>query len=118
LALQASGESERLLKFLLTRRSIKRFKDAPVGIDVVLRILDVARYAPSAKNRQPWVYIVVSDRKIKSRLARVHEWARPLEGAPLAIVVAYDRSTAPESYQVDYASCTCPRPWIGVNTNA
>jgi len=104
LALQASGESERLLKFLLTRRSIKRFKDAPVGIDVVLRILDAARYAPSIKNRQPWVYIVVSDREVKSRLARIHEWARPLEGAPPAIVVACDKSAAPESYQVDCAN--------------
>jgi len=82
LALQASGESERLLELLLTRRSIRRFKDTPVGMDVVLRILDVARYAPSAKNRQPWVYIVVSDREVKSRLAGIHEGARPLEGAP------------------------------------
>mgnify|MGYP001772545603 CR=1 FL=1 len=104
MALQASEESERLLELLLTRRSIRRFKDTPVGMDVVLRILDVARYAPSAKNRQPWVYIVVSDREVKSRLAGIHEGARPLEGAPLAIVVACDRSVAPESYQVDCAN--------------
>ncbi|MEM0027329.1 MAG: nitroreductase family protein [Ignisphaera sp.] len=100
------SETETLIKFLLTRRSIRRFKKDPVPLDVVKRILDVARYAPSAGNRQPWIFIVVSDSEIKSKLAKIHRWTYPLEEAPMGIVVACNRDVSPDSYHVDCANAT------------
>jgi nitroreductase len=97
---------EELLKFLLTRRSIRRFKAEPVPIELVKKVLDIARYAPSAGNRQPWIYIVVTDPEIKKKLASIHRWAYPLEDAPLGIVIACDKNISPDSYHVDCANAT------------
>lgn len=98
--------SETLLEFLKTRRSIRRFKPDPVPKELLLKILNTARYAPSAGNRQPWIFVVIEDPSIKSKLASIHPWARPLENAPLGLVIACDSETSRESHQVDCASVT------------
>lgn len=98
--------SNELLNFLMSRRSIRRFKSDPIPDEVLLKILDVARYAPSARNSQPWTFIVVKDVEIKRRLASIHPWAKPLENAPVGVVVACNNELSPESYQVDCANAT------------
>jgi nitroreductase len=41
-----------------TRRSIRKYKQGEVSRELIERIVDAARLAPSAKNRQPWRFIV------------------------------------------------------------
>ena len=48
------------LEAIATRRSIRRFKDTPIPDDALQAILTAATQAPSAKNRQPWQFVVVS----------------------------------------------------------
>jgi F420 biosynthesis protein FbiB-like protein len=55
--------------FLRTRRSIRRFKPEPVPVSVIQSILSTATYAPSAHNRQPWRFVVVTDLSVKTQLA-------------------------------------------------
>lgn len=43
------------------RRSIRKFQQAPLPKEAVEQILDAAIQAPSAKNRQPWRFVVVQD---------------------------------------------------------
>src|SRR5215475_1912615 len=50
-----------LHNFLRTRRSIRRFKPDPVPDPVIQNILLTAAFAPSAHNRQPWRFVVVTD---------------------------------------------------------
>ncbi len=57
-----------LHEFLRSRRSVRRFKPDPVPDPVIERILTSATYAPSAHNRQPWRFVVVTESAIKSRL--------------------------------------------------
>jgi nitroreductase len=106
---------EDLLEFLLTRRSIRQFKSDPVPDDLILKVLDLARYAPSAGNRQPWVFVVVKDPEIKDKLASLRSGAAPLVRAPVGIVVACDRSTSQLSYQVD---CACVTMYIMLAAHA
>ncbi|ADM27150.1 nitroreductase [Ignisphaera aggregans DSM 17230] len=101
-----SQKSDEYINFILTRRSIRKFKDIPIDMNLIKRILDVARYAPSAGNRQPWIFIVVKDIEVKERLAKIHRWAYPLEKAPLGIVVACNKDISPDSYHVDCANAT------------
>jgi coenzyme F420-0:L-glutamate ligase/coenzyme F420-1:gamma-L-glutamate ligase len=54
--------------FLRTRRSIRRFKADPVPDSVIEAILHTATFAPSAHNRQPWRFIVLTDKSVKTRL--------------------------------------------------
>jgi F420 biosynthesis protein FbiB-like protein len=55
--------------FLRTRRSIRRFKPDPVPDSVIQGILTTATYAPSAHNRQPWRFVLVTDSEVKTQLA-------------------------------------------------
>jgi nitroreductase len=55
-------------KVISTRRSIRKYKPIPVEEEKLNRILEAARIAPSAGNRQPWHFIVIKDEEIKNRL--------------------------------------------------
>lgn len=56
-------------KLLASRRSIRNFTGESVPIELVKRVLDAARQAPSAHNRQPWRFVVLSSESMKQVLA-------------------------------------------------
>lgn len=69
------------------RRSVRNYiPDKDIPEDVLTRILDAGRMAPSAANRQPWKFIVVKRKDIKLRLSKCYkgEW---LSEAPVILVV-------------------------------
>lgn len=51
------------------RRSIRKFKDQPVPEAAIRNMIEAATFAPSASNRQPWRFIVVSDKAVLKSLA-------------------------------------------------
>lgn len=50
------------------RKSVRKYKSDPVPDEVLNRILEAGRIAPSAKNIQPWHFIVVRKADIKEKL--------------------------------------------------
>ena len=54
---------------IAVRKSVRAFLDRPVGDDLLERILDAARRAPSARNAQEWRFVVVRDRAVRERIA-------------------------------------------------
>ncbi len=95
---------EKCIDMLLTRRSIRRFQGKDVSLDLLLKILDIARYAPSARNSQPWEYIIVKDKELKEKLGKIHPYAEPLLDAPAGILVVCDKNASPTSYMLDCAN--------------
>lgn len=83
-----------------TRRSIRAYEDKPVEEEKLRRVLEAARLAPSAGNRQPWCFIIVTDPKVKEEIRLAKErrippppggtprrpFRGPLEAAPVLIV--------------------------------
>lgn len=55
------GADMELLPEIMTRMSVRTFEDRPVDAEAISRILEAGRLAPSAKNRQPWRFIVIRD---------------------------------------------------------
>ncbi len=51
-----------IIKCIKERRSIRRFKDDEIPKEIIEEIIEAARYAPSPENRQPWRFIVVTNR--------------------------------------------------------
>jgi nitroreductase len=49
---------------ILSRRSVRQFKDEPVSRSVIEQIIDLARYAPTASNDQNVGYIVVTEKRL------------------------------------------------------
>ena len=70
---------EQAEQFLTGRRSIRTFKAKTVAKPVLEKLLDIAGAAPSAKNQQPWHWVVVQDPQEVRRLAgMVIDWMRGL----------------------------------------
>jgi coenzyme F420-0:L-glutamate ligase/coenzyme F420-1:gamma-L-glutamate ligase len=59
-----------LFVIIRSRRSIRRYVDRPVAADVLRRILAAGQWAPSAHNRQPWRFAVITDPAQREGLAR------------------------------------------------
>jgi len=53
------------------QRACRTFDDRPVDDDTVERVLDAATFAPSAENRQPWVFVVVRDGERRAAIGRL-----------------------------------------------
>lgn len=66
-------------KVISTRRSIRKYKPVPVEEEKLNRILEAARIAPSACNRQPWHFIVIKDTGAKNNLKKAQVYLSPNE---------------------------------------
>ncbi|MCL2528331.1 MAG: nitroreductase family protein [Defluviitaleaceae bacterium] len=76
-----------VLDVVKNRRSIRKFKDTPVPKEKVTAMLEAAMLAPSACNTRPWRFIAITNREVLNKLADVHNWAKMLYTAPLAIIM-------------------------------
>ena len=56
------------LESLRARRSVRTFADEPIAREVLERVLSAAITAPSATNRQPWRFVVVTDAAVRAEL--------------------------------------------------
>lgn len=58
-----SPEYDALLALLQKRRSVRRFKSDPVAQDIIEKILEAARWAPSGFATQPWQFVVLQEKE-------------------------------------------------------
>ena len=59
-----------LLELVKKRRSIRRFKPEPIPDEYISKIIEVARWAPSGANLQPWEFVVVKDQEFKKKIVQ------------------------------------------------
>jgi len=74
-----------LIDTILSRRSIRRYEQKEIPKDILSKILEAGRQAPSAANRQPWHFIVVDDLGVKNALSK-GMFNRFIKDAPVTIV--------------------------------
>jgi len=63
---------EDLLSMVKGRRSCRRFLPDPVSDGLVKKIIEVARWAPSGANSQPWDFIVVKKKELRKKISQFH----------------------------------------------
>lgn len=88
-------DPERTEHFLRNRRSIRVYKDKVIDRDLLVRLIEIARYAPSGHNLQPVKWKIIHDTKDVTRMsALVIDWMRHLIGekSPLAEMLHMDRA--------------------------
>ena len=76
---------------IVSRRSIRSYKDTPVDRKTIEMLLKAGMAAPSASNRQPWELIVVTNRDTLGQLVQAHPYAKMLIQAPVCIIVCGNR---------------------------
>jgi nitroreductase len=77
--------------------AVRRFKDTPIPESNVRQIIEAGRLTASGGNSQPWHFIVVRNKETLHRLGQLARTGRYIAQAPLAIVVAMDRSHLADS---------------------
>jgi nitroreductase/catechol 2,3-dioxygenase-like lactoylglutathione lyase family enzyme len=78
-------------ELLIGRRSIHVFEDEPVPDEVLWKLFEICRYAPSSMNRQPWSFIVIRSREKIEFLAGLRkENSAPIANAPMAVTICAD----------------------------
>ncbi|HDD40533.1 MAG TPA: nitroreductase [Nitrososphaeria archaeon] len=74
-----------LLEVIYRRRSVRKYEKKPIPEEILKAILEAGRLAPTAKNLQPWHFIVVRDPEIKRKLIFT-DWNNFIEEASVVIV--------------------------------
>jgi nitroreductase len=77
---------------LRTLLAVRSYQDKPVPDALVRRIVEAGRLTGSGMNRQPWHFIVVRDRDMLRRLGALASSGSYVAQAPLAVVVATDKT--------------------------
>lgn len=96
-----------LLEAIKGRRSIRAFKNEEVSVEDVERLVDAARWAPSAGNIQPWEFIVVRKPEIKKALVEAALGQDFIKEASVVIIVCANENRSSERYGVRGKSLYC-----------
>lgn len=75
------------IECLKTRRSRRRYIAEPIAREVIEDIVDCGRLAPTARNDQPWEFVVVEDQATRDRLAELATYGKFLGQSPVCIAV-------------------------------
>jgi len=97
-----------ILDVIINRRSIRKYTGQEIPREVLMQLIKAGMYAPSAVNKQPWHFILVTDKKLLNKIADVHPHGSMLRQAAAAIVVLGDVTLAhtPDYMPVDCAAAT------------
>ena len=96
-----------LLDAIMKRRSIRKYKKQNLPQEIVEKLLESARLAPSAGNVQPWEFVVANTDKTKMGLSQGAFGQKSLQEASVVIVVCVDEKRALESYGVRGKNLYC-----------
>jgi len=83
------------------RHSVRAYTDEQIPEELLGRILEAARIAPSASNKQPWKLVVVSDQNKREAIAASGTYGKFLSKCPIIIIGLGDPSIAPKWHIVD-----------------
>lgn len=76
-----------LFEALKRRYSLREYSERPVSRSDLEKIVEVAVLAPTARNEQPWEFVVVTDKETLKDLARITDHGKFLERAAASIIV-------------------------------
>lgn len=95
---------------ILNRRSVREYTDEKITEEHLFQLLRAGMYAPSARNSQPWEFIVVRNRALLTQMSEFAPHWRMLKTAALAIVVVANltdyRSSTREFFIQDCSAAT------------
>ena len=87
------------IKVIKERRSIRRYLDKEIKLEIVFEILEAGSYAPSSGNVQNWRFLVVKDKKKRDEIADACLGQTWMNQAPVHIVVCGDNKAVSSMYK-------------------
>lgn len=84
---------------IMTRRSVRQFDTKrPISQKEIHTLLEAAFAAPSAMNKRPWQFLVVTDVQRLEQIRQTHPYAQFVLDAGCAIIIVADKSACYEEY--------------------
>lgn len=81
-----------LLNLIKSRRSIRKYTKEKINHDIILSILEAARWAPSGLNNQPWKFKIITDTKKIEVLASFSKYKSNINSCNCLIIVFLDKN--------------------------
>ncbi len=82
-----------IIELIKTRRSIRHFLNKPVENEIIEKVLEAGRWAPSGLNNQPWKFVIITSDNIKKKIGELSHYKRIFIEAPVLIGIFLDSST-------------------------
>ncbi len=104
-----SSPNNSAIDIIMSRKSVRSFIKDTVSEEDLMTILKAGMAAPTAVNKQPWSFILVTDRKILDKLGDALPYAKMIYQAPAAIIVCAHPEWAHQTKPLEYAviDCSC-----------
>lgn len=92
-----------MTNMIFKRTSVRKYTQEKVSLEQIEMLMRAGMAAPSARNAQPWEFVVIQDRETLLQITEFHPYSFMLKEAPLAIVVCADtQNESPELKGLDY----------------
>ncbi len=103
-----SVQNMHIFDAIKSRRAVRQFAADSVPREQIKQIVQAGRYSASAKNRQPWQFIIVTERNKLLSISECGPWCGHLAGAAFAVVMTvenmHDPSTLTTPFDLGRAS--------------
>lgn len=86
--------ANRVISVIKERRSVREYLPKPIPREVLEDILDCGRLAPSARNIQPWLFVVSTKKQIKEEISKLALYGKFIASAGACISVFCERDNS------------------------
>ncbi len=82
-----------ILDIIKSRRSIRKFDAQEVSDEIIQKVLEAGRWAPSGLNNQPWRFALIRDKSLKDSVSKLTNYSRIVKDADILIAVFMDSAS-------------------------
>lgn len=76
---------------LTTRRSVRKYKNTEISEELILRVIELCRYAPTSMNTQSYYFKIIENRDLIDQLSEIRgQSSHPIRNAPIAVAICSD----------------------------
>ena len=79
-----------IIEMIRSRRSVRKFTPEAVAEEIIEKILEAGRWAPSGLNNQPWRFGIITDAGLKKEISKLTRYSNVVLGATVLIAVFLD----------------------------
>ncbi|MCL2549546.1 MAG: nitroreductase family protein [Methanimicrococcus sp.] len=79
------------MEAIYTRRSVRKYQNKPVPMELIEEAVKAAMFAPSARNQQPWDFIIIDKKELMDEVPEFSPHAGMSKGAPAGVLICFNK---------------------------
>ncbi len=99
------------IEAIRSRRAAKEFSSSPVEKEMLLKLVDMARYSPSGGNKNAWQLVLITGREALDKLSGTHPYCQWFSSAQAGIAIVIDPKST--RYWLEDCSVAAYTIWLG-----